>query len=577
MKTGKFLSRRDFLRLSALGIGAATLSACGQKATPTVEPTKPVEVEPTKEQAVEPTTPPEPTAEPTAAPVVEIVVTTSGWPINVITPEDIAADPSLQAQANSNQAFMDANPGVRLEKKDVPIWDPQAIQAMIAGGTDCSYLFGPCAGGGWGLDNAKNAFVQGLLADITAEVAKYKLQEKCLPHLWAGWAPNSSLNGKFWCYPLNEYSPDLSTFMYRKDLILAAGRPEPKIGWTFEEFAETIKAITKDGVTGLGMPSWFLPGSLSLHGFDILSLIPAPEQAWHWDRDLTSDPRWVEIITQYRKLLFEDKAILTDVALGGGDDEYVKLFQAGSLGMCRSNYWSMFGSPTETTSLAAFADREGKEYKDMFGAVVWPSGDGYQKGGGVNLWGPVSFSPNDKPEVKDKAVGWVDFKFFGEGLIIHRTGIWELTKDPRSVYNAFLFLDGRTSYEGVPATAADAWGQDVVDAWVNIGKIPYEPARDNFFKPEENPQPSNQAIDDAFSLMVTDIKLSDFAGALKKAETDWKAQLPGFASSLTTEDFKAGAKDYYTALDTHLKTNYPDFYENRFKPFYEAKVLPAIG
>ena len=71
----KFISRRDFLKVSAMALVAAALEACGAPATPTKPPTKPVAAptdtpkpaEPTKPAAV-PTDTPKPAA-PTATPV----------------------------------------------------------------------------------------------------------------------------------------------------------------------------------------------------------------------------------------------------------------------------------------------------------------------------------------------------------------------------------------------------------------------------------------------------------------------------------------------------------------------------
>ena len=569
MKT--LLTRREMLRLMGYGAAGAVLASCAPP-KPTEAPTAALTT------AVEPTAVPEATVEPSPLPVVEVEITTSGWPVDVKSADDIAADPTNEAYAAAVQAWLDVHPGVTLKKVDVNIWDPQAIQAMVAGGTDCTFLFGPCVGGGWGRQEAVNAFVQGMLADITPLISKYKLQERCLPHLWANWSQNSQVDGKYFCYPLNEYSPDVGTMIYRKDLIAEKGLKEPQVGWSWEEAAELFKGLTDSaaGITGAGFPTWFLPYHMAFHGWDILTQPPVPAQPWHWTRDITSDPRWVELADNYRKVLHEDKAILSDVALGGGDEEYFKLFHAGQIAVGRFNYWSMFGRPTEPTSLSAMADRVGTPYPDMFGAVSVPSGDGYQMGNGV-MWGPVSYSPNQTAEQHDMGVSLVDWMFFDIGLDMTKAGIWEVAKDPRAVFSAFLYMTGKQGYEGVPGSAADAWGQELVDRWLEIGKIPVEPQRDVFFPAEQNPAPSNQAIDDQFSLMVSDPAAMDVAAMLKKGEDDWLAAVAGFASSTSEADFKAAAQKYFAALDEFLKTNYSEFYANRFKPFYEGKVLPNIS
>src|SRR4030042_57365 len=131
------ISRRDFLKIASMGIGAATLGACKaeEKAAPTATAVPP-----------KPTEPPKPTDH--KAP-------------------DPPTEPTQQGFVDAITAWLDNNPGVTLAHSEANIWDPSAIPAMVVAGTDCTILFGPCVGGGWGRQEAINAFVQGLLADIT--------------------------------------------------------------------------------------------------------------------------------------------------------------------------------------------------------------------------------------------------------------------------------------------------------------------------------------------------------------------------------------------------------------------------
>ena len=77
--------------------------------------------------------------------------------------------------------------------------------------------------------------------------------------------------------------------------------------------------------------------------------------------------------------------------------------------------------------------------------------------------------------------------------------------------------------------------------------------------------------------MATDPNANNIGELLAKGESDFKAQLAQFTSSTSSADFKAAAQKYYAYLDDYFKTNYPEFYQNRFKPYYEGKVLPAIS
>jgi len=510
---------------------------------------------------------------------VEVTVTTSGWPVDLKSADDIKADKTNEAYAAAVQAFLDANPGLTFKKVDVPIWDPQAIQANVAGGTDCTFLYGPCVGGGWGEQEAKNAFVQGMLGDITPLITQYELQKKSLDYLWKSWSGNTSVLGKYYAYPLNEYAPDAGTLIYRKDLITAKSLKEPTVGWTWTEASDLFKGLTDTAtkVTGLGAATWFMSYHLAMHGWDILTQIPQPKESWHWSLDITSDTHWVDLIKAYRKLLFEDKVIYSDVALGGGDTEYIKLFRAGNIAMGRFNFWSMFGAPTSQDSFAAFADELGKPYKDVFGVVTLPTGDGYQLGSGVNVSGGCAFSPNQTMDAWDKGVGLIDWMFWDKGLDMTKKGMYDMTKDPRSVFSAFLYMSGKQGYEGVPGSAADAWGQDIIDRWTAIGKLPVEPTKAIHYPAEQNPSPSNQPIDDQFSLLSTNPAEADVAAMLKKGEDDWKQAVKGFSSSIGEQLFTASSKKYYAALDDYLKTSYPDFYQNRFKPFFEKSVAPNIS
>ena len=77
--------------------------------------------------------------------------------------------------------------------------------------------------------------------------------------------------------------------------------------------------------------------------------------------------------------------------------------------------------------------------------------------------------------------------------------------------------------------------------------------------------------------MVTGPGPHDYGAMLAQGEADWQAQAAGFASSVSEAQFIVASQQWYAALDEYLKANYPDFYESRFKPYYEGKVLPAIG
>lgn len=561
------ISRREFFRMAALGAGAAALAACGQPAKP--EPTK----APGEPVVTEPTSAPEP-AEPSVA---DVTITTSGWPVDAMpTEEEIEADKALGGYAEALQAWMEKNPGVKIERLEVNIWDAQAVIPAISGGTAPTFLFA-AAMGNWSLAGARNVFVQGLVADVTPYLAKYEIQKKSLPEMWAVWNTKTPVDGKIWAFPINEAGLR-GSFVYRKDLVDELGLKRPAATWTWDDAEELFKGLTseKDSRYGFGAPTWMVGYRMAMHGFDVLTQIPAPDTGWNWSRDFT-DPRWPELIEQWRQMLFVDKTVLSDVALGGGDDEYFRLFHAGQIACGRFNIFSLFGRPDEETSIAALADRLGKPYEKVAGLAALPWGDGYGIVG-ADCSGGCSFSPDATEDEKDKGCSLLEWFFWGEGRTINKVASYEITKDLKTVYNAPLSMDGKvTAYEGVPGTFVDAWGQEILDEINAVAKLPVEPDIALYFPPEENPAPNNQAIDDKFSKFCTEPGQFDIAADLREAQEQWIAQASGFSSSIPDDVYIAAAKEYYADMDSFFKEHMPDFYEQRFKPFYEGKVLPALG
>lgn len=578
--TGKPTSRRKFLKLAGMFLGSATLAACSTS-TPTPTPQPPTTA-PTPAGQAEPTPAPEATSTPSAtrptpAPAVDVTITTSGWPVDRMpTQEEIEADKSKAGQAKALQAWLDLNPGVKIERVDVDIWDGQAIIPAISGGTAPTFVYA-AAMGDWSLASARSVFVQGMVADITAFINNYGLQEKCLPNMWETWNSRTPVDGRHWAYPINEAAPS-GTFHYRKDLVKELGLKEPGIDWTWEEARELFKGLTSeaDNRRGFGAPTWMIGHRMDMYGRPLLTELPAPDAPWHWTLDF-SDPRWVELITEYREMLFEEKCVLCDVALGGFDDEYVKLYHAGQIACARFNVWPAFWPETNENSIAAMARRLGKEYQEVAGILPYPRGDGYQSGG-VVVDGGCSFSPDAKPEAIDKGISLIDWMFWAKGLAITKVAAYEATQDLKSVYGTPISMDGKcTAYEGVPGTFADAWGQDMLDRMSAMALLPVEPDKALYFPTEANPAPNSTAIDDAYSRFSTEPGAIDVAAELKAAQDKWLQAASGFASSISAADFKAAAVKYYADLDAFFKKNFAEWYESRFKPVYDVKIKLAIS
>jgi len=171
----------------------------------------------------------------------------------------------------------------------------------------------------------------------------------------------------------------------------------------------------------------------------------------------------------------------------------------------------------------------------------------------------------------------VDYMFLDEGWDIQKAGQYEATQDLQAVFNYPLPIDGKYTYNGVPGTFADAWGQVTQDDILAAVSIPKEPDRALYFPVEGNQGPDNQPFDDAWSNIVYVAEGVDPAAELQKAVDTWNAQASGFTSSVSDDDFRASAQTFYEAIDAFWKDASPEFYETTFRPWYESKVLPNIG
>lgn len=503
----------------------------------------------------------------------EVVITTSGWPIRPLpTEDDIKADRARAGYAEALKTWLDANPGVTIKQIEANIWDQQAIVTAISGGTAPTFVYAPAIGG-WSLAGARAAFVQNLVADITPFVEKYGVKGKLTPAFLAFWEPQVNVDGKYYNYPIDAGTGNIPWI--RRDLIKEAGLPEPTPDWTWTDFRTIAKALTseKDKRKGAALQWWMVGGMQGHHGLNLLQNIPSPSTGWHWRVDL-SDPKRVPLIQNYRAMIFEDQSVFSDAS--ADENQYTAAFAQGSAAIRFTNILGAFGSAAQESSLAALAKRLDKPYEEVFLFLPPPKGDTDFYEGQIYVGG-VSYSPDSSADVLDKGVGVVDYMFLGKGWDIQKAGQWEATKDLQAVFNYPLPIDGKYTYEGVPGSFADAWGKKTLEAIEYIARLSAEPDPGLYFPAEKNPAPDDKAINDAWSTFTYVADNVDIAAELKKAEQTWNKQAESFTSSVSAEDFTAAALRYYADLDTYFKEKMPIYYESMFKPWYDAKVKPALG
>jgi multiple sugar transport system substrate-binding protein len=297
----KKISRRDFLKIGATGLAATVLAGCTTPATP---------------EAITPTEAAAPVVvEPTAAPA---KVDFLAWGDNA----DIPAWEKLQ------QLFQDKNPNFTINVTTVA--DPNAnyypkLQTSIAGGTPphvASFQ-------GWEWQTYAD---KDLLAPIDELVSRDGFGF-LYPGDAKGIEDTTARNGKRYLIPLQ-----LGTMVmfYIKKPFDEAGIPYPTDDWTYEEFLEIAKKLTKTtgdvkqfGIQANG--SWFRDiGWIRGSGEQEFDSIIDPKKAQF------NQPKIVDIVQQVASDFYYDMGIAPSPAdLSGGANS----FQTGNCAMKYEGAW----------------------------------------------------------------------------------------------------------------------------------------------------------------------------------------------------------------------------------------------
>lgn len=560
----KNLSRRKFIRSAAVSAGVLAFAGCRTEEDDAVIVNDGVQEGAGKVI----------TEVPTVIKEVDVTIKTAGWPLGAMpTAEQIAEDPSRQVYADALQTWLNANPGVKVESISANIWDPQAMLTAVAGGTAPTYFLSTVMGN-WNPVNARSAFAQGLMADVSGAIASTGLRDRLLPSVRSAYEKIGQVDGKAFFFPIDAQMQN--TVWYRRDLVNELGLNAPTEDWTWDDFFALVEGMTSGDRKGLG-GAWYLVGQyLDAHGFKLLSEHPVPDEGWHWRRDM-SDPHWADLAEAFREMKFDKDAIYSDAALTG-DADYVSALRTGAIGSILTNITAAFSSASAETSFAAMAKELDMPFGDMLGFAPVPRGDGFRHGG-VNMSGGVALPPDASPDLIEKALSLVNYMFFGEAADAQKAATYESTQDLQQVYNNPLPIDGKYQYEGVPGSFADAWGQNVVDEIAVIAGLPARKELDAglYVAAEENAAPNNQAVDDLWSEMSYVEDVSDVAESFQSAAETWNTQAASFDSSVSGDDFKTGITKYYDDIETFWQDESPEFYENRLKPWMENIVRPQLS
>ena len=503
----------------------------------------------------------------------DVTLKTGGWPYGPMPPaKDQKENPATKAYADVLRAWLDQNPGVKLEAIEFDVWDQQALTTAVTGGTAPAFYPGNVLGG-WNNAATKSAFVQGLAADVTALIEEYRFADKMADYvrpIWDSW----QLDGAYYAAPQG-FGAGNGVY-YRRDLVREEGLAEPQPGWTWDDLATLAVGLTEGQRKGIALQAFGLEWWLNTEGWSLLTRVPAPATSWNWTYDYTSRADvWIDIVGKYRTLAFDDGAVLSDVSFA--DPDVTAAFSQGRVAMMPNNQFFMLGDPNTADTPGNLAKKLGKPINDVVGWIQHPVGTHGNIGNTQPFLTVLSFSPDLDEDALDKAMSLHDYMTFGDGYVDQKKAAYDATKDLQKVYTDPTPLRKDAEIEGVPGTLADAWGEQYAEAVRAAAAIPLLPAPDQYLPVEANQGPNETAEQDAQSRWMYERGDLDVRADLQKVEQTRNQQAESFTSSVSDEEFVAGAKEYFAALDAFWAEHAPEFSSQVFRPWYEQTVVPALA
>lgn len=553
--TPSIVSRRQFLRMA--GLGAATLAVSGVAATRASTVADTQAARRAFQDAAN--------------------LKTAGWPfVEKYSEEQIAGDPGFKVYNDLLQAWLDKNPGVTVERIEFNIWDQQTLLTGLAGGT-APTAFHTTVLGSYNMAGTRAAFAQELAADVTEYYNTLGIDSKIAPYVKAQmgkWV----LDGKTYALP-TVFNPGVG-IMYRKDFFTEAGVAEPTATWTWNDLKDIAKKLTTADRKGIALQRWAISWWLQSEGISqnpalgITTVVPDAASGWNWKYDFTtSADRIAAAINGFREMVFTDQSVFFDTA--NDDNAVFSAILDGRVAMAPLHPGFLrrvgAGSPDQV------AKDLGKSFTDVWGWIQHPRGNSGGMGVTVPFLDAISYSPDATPAELKAAVGLYEYFYLGEAYEKQQVALWETTQDLKRVWGEYPTITGKTSFEGIPGTPAEAWGADVITNLESAANIAYPPEDWAFFPAQKNPSPTLVAFGDFTSRMSVEPEIGDIATELKAVEDSVNGEIAAFESSVSDAEFTEAARSYYAAQEEYLKANAPDFYNNVWKAWYEEKVKPVLA
>jgi hypothetical protein len=167
----------------------------------------------------------------------------------------------------------------------------------------------------------------------------------------------------------------------------------------------------------------------------------------------------------------------------------------------------------------------------------------------------------------------------GPGFVEQKQALFTALKDLRMVYDydKITPVFSAEALAGIPGSPDEAWGKTFMDAVRVVRDRPLAPKDAWFIPPEETVGPTDDATTDMFSRWFYEPGQMDVRADLQQLEETVNSQNEGFSSSTPDDQFTAAAAQWYAALNAHWEANAPEFHTSTFSPWYEDKIVPAVG
>jgi ABC-type glycerol-3-phosphate transport system substrate-binding protein len=485
------------------------------------------------------------------------------------------ADVGDRAYAEVLGSWLKENPGVKLRSVNVDIWNQEAMTSAVAGGA-APAIYSSNALGGWSQPAILSAFKQGLAADTTDLIAQSGFMDRLAPYVRPVWEQTWKVDGSYFGVPGGFGVSD--GMFYRRDLFAEAGIEEPTPDYTWQDVRVMARSLTEGRRKGFASPSWGLGVALDSDAFSLLSQIPAPETSWRWRWDYTwrAKEKWVPVVEDWRGMMFDDKALVSDVSYGSWT-EVTAAFVRGDVAMHTGNVDQYVTSEEDENSYLRLAKQLDKPIWDVVGWMTYPLGEFGEYPARRSYVGAYSFSPDLEDTELDKSFDLTVY-LIGTGFARQMEILYAETNDLRRVHSPDTIMPVLTGIkEKLPGDPADAWGRQYVDEVMRAGNRGLVPEQSTYLPAEESSGPAGEPVEDAMSKWMYEPDPGPILAALRKLEETRNTQAKSFSATVSEEDFVAGVRKYYQAHDDFWKKDAPRFHENVFRGWYERFVLPAIG